>query len=105
MSMRQMSGRARNENGTHEMPVFANSVTKTPPPAAAKAAPYDFGSGFSVTQPSLSFDWKEQSVELTIVLVCTALTTLQPGSVCNEDCEFCTILTPSNVSISPPLGH
>ena len=54
---------------THEIPASANSVTKTPPPPAAKVAPYEFGSGFSMTQPSLLFAWKEQSVELMSVLV------------------------------------
>jgi len=87
------------------MPVSASSVTNMPPPAAAKAAPYEFGSGSSTTQPSFEFVLKEQSVELTSVLVCTALTTVQPGSVCKEDCALCTMLTPSNVSISPPMGQ
>src|SRR5260370_11101683 len=90
---------------THEMPVFANSVTNMPPPAAAKAAPYEFGSGSSTTHPSFEFVLNEQSVELTSVLVCTALTAEHTGSVCSEVCEMCTMVTPSNLSIYPPTGH
>ena len=64
---------------THEIPVAANSVTNTPPPAAAKGAPYDLGSGTSMAQPEFEFAWESQSVVLMIVLVCTGLTIVQPG--------------------------
>lgn len=36
---------------THEIPVSANSVTHTPPPALAKPAPYEVGAGFVTMQP------------------------------------------------------
>jgi hypothetical protein len=49
------------------MPLVANSVTKTPPPAAANAAPY-VAPGLVTVQPSLLLTSVEQSVVLTSVL-------------------------------------
>lgn len=52
------------------MPLDANSVTNTPPPAAANGSPYD-APGVVTVQPSLLFTRVEQSVVLTSLLVCT----------------------------------
>ena len=38
---------------THEIPLSANSVTNTPPPAWAEAAPYAAGSGSITVHPWL----------------------------------------------------
>lgn len=54
------------------------SVTKTPPPAEAKSAPYESVDGFSTTQPSFEFVSYEQSVELTRVEVWTAPVIVHP---------------------------
>jgi len=67
---------------THLIPVSANSVMNTPPPAFANAAPYDAVDGSITTQPSLEFVSNEQSVLLTMVEVWTGETWEHPGSVC-----------------------
>lgn len=38
---------------TYDIPLVANSVTKMPPPEAAKPGPYDVVLGFVTMQPSL----------------------------------------------------
>lgn len=87
------------------MPLSANSVTKTPPPAAAKAAPYELGAGSITLQPAFELTRWEQSVELTTVEDCSGDTCLQPGSVCNVIWLFSSMFQCSNVSISPPVGQ
>jgi hypothetical protein len=39
----------------YDMSLDENTVTQTPPPCFAKAAPYVFGSGSEKAQPELSF--------------------------------------------------
>lgn len=86
------------------MPVVANSVTKTPPPAAANSAPYEAVS-LSVTEhPLLSLAVYRQSVALTDPLRSDDVTE-QPDSVWADMRLLDWALTPSNVSISPPAGH
>ena len=103
------------------MPSFANSVTNTPPPSFANAAPYELVVGVVTTQPSFPFAAVEQSVEFTSVLVCSASDAcVHPSLVCSAIWFIVTWFTPSNVSIcagqrgaaggrgrrtSPPLGQ
>jgi hypothetical protein len=48
------------------IPSSANSVTYTPPPAAAKPAPYEFASGATVVQPDPELAATLQSVSVVL---------------------------------------
>lgn len=90
---------------TYEMPLSAISVTNTPPPAAANAAPKELSLGSATMQPWLPLALEEQSVEMDEGVDWTGLTCVQPSRVWRliwlRGCR----LTPSKVSISPPEGQ
>lgn len=87
------------------IPDSAYSVMKMPPPALANPAPYEAVEGVVTTHPWFELVSNEQSVLLTSVEVWTGLCCVQPGSVWSVIWFIVTWLTPSNVSISPPVGQ
>jgi hypothetical protein len=45
------------EKNHMDMPLLANSVTQTPPPALAKAEPYDLAAVSEMPQPEFELSW------------------------------------------------
>ena len=78
---------------------------KMPPPALANPGPYEAVDGVVTTHPWLELAANEQSVLLTNVDDWTGLCCVQPGSVWSDIWFIVTWLTPSKVSISPPVGQ
>jgi len=90
-------GTSAREKNQIETPSLASWVAQTPPPAAAKAAPYELARGSRIVQPELSLALAKQLpyVRVPEKLSLVPFETVQPSAVCMAYCRRKSVRSPS----------